>query len=88
MRVTYSACCGNHATVFEQNNVRFCCVEMANGWQSLVGFGVKGSPRTTSREVNIFTSCHPQTNGNCVQGIAEIRFCPWCGEKITVVQTS
>jgi hypothetical protein len=61
---------------------------MANNWQKLVGFGLKGHPRTTSREVNIFTSCHPQANGNCVQNITEIRFCPWCGEKIKIVQVN
>jgi hypothetical protein len=27
-----------------------------------------------------------QISGNCVLGITEIRYCPWCGEKIEVVK--
>jgi hypothetical protein len=43
-------------------------------------------PRTTSREVNIFTSQQMQTSGNCIVGISQIRYCPWCGEGFDVVR--
>jgi hypothetical protein len=59
----------------------FCCNDMCCEWGVLVGFGVHGCPETTSREVNIFTY-HPQAT---VWGITQIRYCPWCGEKIQVI---
>ncbi len=42
--------------------------------------------RNSSREVNIFTSHHMQSNGNCILCVTEIRYCPWCGEEIEVVR--
>lgn len=62
----------------------FCCGDMADWWDILIGFGVRGHPRTSSREVNLFTSVVPQSNGGLVIGITEVRNCPWCGEPITV----
>jgi hypothetical protein len=68
--------------VYEQAGpVKFCCAEMCQEWNILVGFGIKGHPRTTSREVNVFTQ-HPQASGSILVGITEIRYCPWCGERI------
>ncbi len=29
---------------------------------------------------------HMQMSGNRVQGITEVRYCPWCGEEIEVVR--
>ncbi len=86
MRVTYRSGCGRYETVYEQIAVHFCCREMQDEWDILVGFGVKGHRRTTSREVNIFTSHHMQRSGNCILGLTEIRFCPWCGEEVVVVR--
>jgi hypothetical protein len=57
---------------------------MADWWDLLIGFGVRGQCRTSSREVNLFTSVVPKTNGGVVMGITEVRNCPWCGEPITV----
>lgn len=85
MRVCYRAFRGR-VTVYEQAEVRFCCREMQDEWDILVGFGVKRHLRTTSREVNIFTSHHLLTSGNLVQGVTEIKYCPWCGEEIEIVR--
>ncbi len=71
--------------IYEQAGpILFCCREMIDQWGILVGFGVLGCRRTTSREVNIFTALVPQTNGRIVTGITEIWYCPWCGERIEV----
>jgi hypothetical protein len=58
---------------------------MRDEWGILIGFGVKGHARATSREVNIFT-LHPQSTGTIIPGITEIRYCPWCGEEVEVVR--
>jgi hypothetical protein len=85
MYVSYRSCRTSRVKVYEQvGDVHFCCQEMQDEWGILVGFGIKGHPRTTSREVNIFTSHHMQISGNFILGITEIRYCPWCGEEIEV----
>jgi hypothetical protein len=84
MRICYRSGCGGPVTVYEQAGVvHVCCEEMGRQWGILIGFGLKGYPRTTSREVNIFI-LHPQLSGRIMPGITEIRFCPWCGEEIEV----
>jgi hypothetical protein len=86
MRVFYRSSRPGRVVVYEQvGAARFCCREMRDEWGVLIGFGVKGHARTTSREVNIFTSHHAQASGSRVQGITEVRHCPWCGEEIEVV---
>lgn len=85
MRVFYRSCHG-HVAVYEHVvAVRFCCDEMRNEWGILIGFGLKGHVRTTSREVNIFT-LHPQCGWTAFPGITEIRYCPWCAQEIEVVR--
>jgi hypothetical protein len=86
MRVFYRACSGHHPlapVVYEQTDVTFCCDTLCRCWDVLVGFGVKGCLRSTSREVGIFTS-HAQANGKPVVGVMPVDFCPFCGE---VIQT-
>ncbi len=82
MYVFYRSRRGRRAVVHERvGPLQFCCKEMWDEWDILVGFGVKGHARTTSRAVNIF-SYYPQ---HTVPGVTEIRYCPWCGSKIEVV---
>ena len=87
MRVLYQACApqqpsADPTVVYEQATpVKWCCADMAREWGQLVGFGVKGHPRTTDHGVNVFT-LHPQTAGSVIPGITPIAFCPWCGEAI------
>jgi hypothetical protein len=88
MRVTYRSLPGRGlkgpVAVYEQvGPVSFCCADMCREWGLLIGFGIKGHPRTTSREVNLQT-LHPQSSGSIVQGITEIRCCPWCGQEVEV----
>ena len=85
MRVFYRSCRGRVTTYEQADPVWFCCQEMRDEWGVLIGFGLKGHPRTTSREVNIFT-LHPQVCGAAFPGITEIRYCPWCGEEVEVVR--
>jgi hypothetical protein len=54
---------------------------MCRYWTTLVGFGVKGHARTTSREVHLYQEV-PQTDGGSVCSLAEIAYCPWCGEAV------
>jgi hypothetical protein len=84
MRVFYRSCRNSWFTVYEQTGpLDFCCQEMWDEWGILIGFGIKGHPRTSSREVNIFT-LHPQSTETIIPGTTEIRYCPWCGEQIEV----
>jgi hypothetical protein len=53
----------DHAAYEQTGPVTFCCREMCQEWGVLVGFGVKGLPRTISREVNLFT-LHPPGEGD------------------------
>ncbi len=86
MRVSFRSCRCSRVKVYEQvGAVHFCCEDMRQEWGVLIGFGLKGHPRTTSHEVNIFT-LHPQSTGTIMPGITEIRYCPWCGEEIEVVR--
>jgi hypothetical protein len=55
-------------------------------WNILVSFGIKGHRRTTSREVNLFTSHDAQVGGGLIIGIMEIQYYPWCGEEIDIVR--
>lgn len=84
MRVSYRSRRNRRVTVYEQTGpLDFRCEEMRDEWGVLIGFGIKGHPRTRSREVNIFT-LHPQSTGTIIPGITGIRYCPWCGEEIQV----
>lgn len=87
MRICYRSCRSNRLTVYEQTGtLDFCWHEMRDEWGVLIGFGIKGHPWTTSREVNIFTSHHMQIIGNVILGITEIRYCPCCGEEFEIVR--
>jgi hypothetical protein len=44
---------------------------MQDRWGVLIGFGIKGQRRTSSREVNIFR-LHPQSTVTIISGIMEI----------------
>lgn len=85
MRVSYRACTCKGATVYEQTDVCFCCEDMRREWGIMLGFGICGHPRTTSREVNLF-GLHQYSTGTIIPSICEIRFCPWCGEEIVVIR--
>lgn len=60
---------------------RFCCQEMARHWGVMIGFGVRDRPKSSSKEVNIWTRI-PQARGMFTWGLVEIRFCPFCGEAV------
>ncbi|MGH7225633.1 MAG: hypothetical protein ACRELF_20640, partial [Gemmataceae bacterium] len=40
--------------VYQQTRAVFCCEEMARQWGKRLGFGARGVPACTSREVNLF----------------------------------
>ena len=85
MQVSYRACRCKRATVYEQADLCFCCEDMRREWDKLIGFGICGHPRTTSREVNLF-GLHLYSTGTIIPAITEIRHCPWCGEEIELVR--
>jgi hypothetical protein len=72
-------------TVYEQAAVEFCCAEMGRQWDRLIGFGVKGYPRSTSRDVNLFT-VRPQAHGSFVLEVTAVVFCPWCGVAVEMIR--
>jgi hypothetical protein len=78
VQVFYRAC-HSSIVVYEQIGVSFCCREMERQWDRLIGFGAKDCPRSTSRDVNLFT-LRPQANGKPVLEVTPFAFCPWCGE--------
>jgi hypothetical protein len=55
---------------------------MRDEWGVQIGFGIKGHPRIVSSEVTIFTSHHIGTT--VLPGFTKVRYCPWCGEKISL----
>ncbi len=68
--------------VYEQvAPVKFCCAGMCRWWNILIGFGIVGHERSTSKEVNL---CVPraQANGRALVEVVPIEFCPWCGEAV------
>ena len=84
MRVFYSVpkCASRSAViVYEAVRVIFCCAEMKRYWGRLIGFGVCGYARSTSRDVNLFTAI-PQAGGKTVLEVTPIACCPWCGKAI------
>jgi hypothetical protein len=84
MRVSYRSRWAKHPAgevVYEETDVEYCCPTMRRCWGVLIGFGVRGHLRSTSRDVAIFTT-HPQANGKIVQGIMPVEFCPFCGQTI------
>ncbi len=87
MLVSYRSCRKpGHNTVYEQiDSPIFCCKRMQAEWGVLIGFGLKGHPRTNSREVNIF-GLHQFSTGTIVPVITDIRYCPWCADEIEVVR--
>lgn len=63
-------------TVYEQvGPAEFCCASMCRYWCVLVGFGVLGHERSTSRDVNLCIP-RPQANGRTVLEVVPIQFCP------------
>jgi hypothetical protein len=69
-------------TVYEQAGpVTFCCASMCRYWHVLVGFGVLGSDRSTSRDVNL-SIMRAQANGRTLTEVVPIDFCPWCGQAV------
>jgi hypothetical protein len=85
VRIPYRSC-GQCRTTGETlyevaGRVEFCCASMCRYWTVLVGFGVKGHAQTTSREVHLYQEI-PQAGGGPVCALAEIQFCPWCGEAV------
>lgn len=87
MRVFYRPCRKRGCcTVYERTgSLAFCCSRMQAEWDILIGFGLKGHPRTSSREVNIF-GLHQFSTGSIIPVITDINYCPWCGEGIEVVR--
>ncbi|HTU21022.1 MAG TPA: hypothetical protein VMG10_23420 [Gemmataceae bacterium] len=63
----------------------FCCAEMARRWGKLLGFGARGIPACTSRQVSLFLD-RPQANGRAVLELVPIHHCPFCGEVIETVR--
>jgi hypothetical protein len=61
--------------------IQWCCARMCQWWDTLIGFGVPGHPRSTSREVNLAATV-PQANGGSVLEVVSIAFCPFCGESV------
>lgn len=84
MQVSYRMDRCKRVTVYEQAGVCFCCEDMRHEWGILIGFGINGHPRTTSREVNLF-GLHQFSTGTIIPAITEVRYCPWCGEDIEIV---
>ena len=71
-------------TVYEQvGPTTFCCASMCRYWCVLIGFGILGHSRSTSREVNLSVP-RSQANGSTVAEVVPIDFCPWCGEAVDV----
>lgn len=88
MRVFYRSRPGHPVrgpeVVYEQvGEPVFCCGEMRQHWGVMVGFGVRTAPRSTSKEINLWTRL-PQASGFCAWGLVEVRFCPFCGEEVEV----
>ena len=84
MRVSYRSVPSAAEPVYEQAGpVTFCCAEMCRRWNALVGFGVLGHDRSTSREVNLSIP-KPQANGRTLAEVVPIDFCPWCGQPVEV----
>lgn len=82
MRVVYRARAPRGAaTVYESKDVRFCCERMRRWWGVLIGFGVRGCPASTSREVNLFHS-RSQVGSAAALEVVAIDHCPFCGESV------
>lgn len=47
----------------------------------MIGFGVRDCPKSSSKEVNIWTRI-PQARGMFTWGLVEINYCPFCGEAV------
>jgi hypothetical protein len=84
MRVVYRSL-RRSIPVYEQTDVTFCCVGMARQWGNLLGFGVRGFPASTSRNVNLFVD-RPQVNGRSILELVPIQHCLFCGEAIETVR--
>jgi len=87
MRVSYRSCPSRTGEpVYEQTApVKFCCAEMCRRWSVLIGFGVLGHDRSTSREVNLSIP-KPQAKGHTLMEVVPVAFCPWCGQPVEVCQ--
>jgi hypothetical protein len=85
VRIPYRSCgrCRTTGeTLYEAAGpVAFCCASMCRHWTVLLGFGVKGHARTTSREVCLYQEI-PQASGGPVCALAEVFYCPWCAEAV------
>jgi hypothetical protein len=72
-------------TAYEQTGVAFCCPVMERQWGKLFGFGVKGFPASTSRNVNLFVD-RQQANDRRILELVPIQHCPFCGEAVETVR--
>jgi hypothetical protein len=84
MQVFYRAVRGARraaVTTYEATRVVFCCAAMERQWGRLIGFGVRGCARSTSRDVNLFGD-RAQVGGRTILEVTAIAFCPWCGETV------
>lgn len=62
----------------------FCCEEMAEAWkEKFISFGEYDGILNKDGNVNIY-HCSPYPEGACWGELA-IKFCPFCGEEIEIV---
>jgi hypothetical protein len=84
VRVFYHSRPGAPGIVYEPiGEVEFCCDSLRRCWGVLVGFGARDCPRSTSREVNLYT-LRQQANGQPVPVAVPVDYCPFCGEAVKV----
>jgi len=86
VRVAYNKVYGGPVVVYEQAGPpRFCCDGMRRVWADLIGFGLKGHARTSYCGVGLFT-VYGEYLPRPIPGVIDIRYCPWCGDRIEVVR--
>jgi len=88
MRVFYRSRAGRTVhgpkVVYEQvGEPAFCCEAMHRHWGLMVGFGVRGAERSTSKEINLWTRL-PQASGFGAWGLVAIHFYPFCREAVEI----
>jgi hypothetical protein len=88
MRVFYRALPGHPVrgpeVVYEQaGSPSFCCEGMRGHWGTMIGFGARNAPRSTDREVNVWTRIE-QARGLFTWGLVAVNHCPFCGEAVEI----